>query len=117
VTRAVFSHGDQFLITVGGNDKSVLIWETDFGLKQKEMVDDDSHDEITDAELAQLEENLVDESRVRKQTLKDQRKIEDQKKIEEARNNAQEPDLFDFGLYKFEDNVGDEFLAVKPWKQ
>mgnify|MGYP000571678315 CR=1 FL=1 len=29
----------------------------------------------------------------------------------------QEPELFDFGLYKFEDNVGDEFLAVKPWKQ
>lgn len=31
VTRAAFSVNDKYLITVGGNDRTVLVWETDFG--------------------------------------------------------------------------------------
>jgi hypothetical protein len=30
VTRVLFSANDKYVITVGGHDKTVLIWETDF---------------------------------------------------------------------------------------
>lgn len=29
--RVRFTSDDNFLITVGGNDKSVIVWKTDFG--------------------------------------------------------------------------------------
>ena len=32
VTRVQFTHNDKYLISSGGNDKSVMIWETDFNL-------------------------------------------------------------------------------------
>jgi microtubule-associated protein-like 6 len=32
VTKCKFSANDNFLVTTGGNDKTVLIWETDFGV-------------------------------------------------------------------------------------
>jgi WD40 repeat protein len=31
VTKCKFSAGDTYLVTTGGHDKTVLIWETDFG--------------------------------------------------------------------------------------
>lgn len=31
VTKVKFSQGDRFLVSTGGNDKTVIIWETDFG--------------------------------------------------------------------------------------
>ena len=32
MTKCKFSANDNFLVTTGGNDKTVLIWETDFGV-------------------------------------------------------------------------------------
>ena len=32
VTKCKFSANDSYLVTTGGNDKTVLIWETDFGV-------------------------------------------------------------------------------------
>jgi echinoderm microtubule-associated protein-like 6 len=31
ITKCKFSSGDNYLVTTGGHDKTVLIWETDFG--------------------------------------------------------------------------------------
>ena len=32
VTRVKFSHNDTFLLSTGGNDKTLLVWETDFSM-------------------------------------------------------------------------------------
>ena len=32
VTRVKFSKGDRFIVSTGGNDKTVIVWETDFCL-------------------------------------------------------------------------------------
>jgi hypothetical protein len=32
VTKVKFSANDTYLVTTGGHDKTVLIWETDFSL-------------------------------------------------------------------------------------
>ena len=31
VTKVKFSSGDRFVVSTGGNDKTVIIWQTDFG--------------------------------------------------------------------------------------
>lgn len=39
VTKVKFSADDTFVVSTGGNDKTVLIWKTDFGMddpKQKQ---------------------------------------------------------------------------------
>jgi WD40 repeat protein len=32
VTKVKFSANDQYVVTTGGNDKTVIVWETDFAL-------------------------------------------------------------------------------------
>ena len=32
VTKVKFSANDRFVISTGGNDKTVIVWETDFAL-------------------------------------------------------------------------------------
>ena len=32
VTKIKFSANDQFVVSAGGNDKTVIVWETDFGM-------------------------------------------------------------------------------------
>jgi len=31
ITTVKFTHNDDYLISTGGNDKTVLVWKTDFG--------------------------------------------------------------------------------------
>lgn len=62
VTRVAFSANDRYLISVGGNDKTVLIWETDFADGKV----DQSDDAELDGDEAAIEEDLVDQSRVKK---------------------------------------------------
>lgn len=62
VTRVVFSADDHFLISVGGNDKTVLVWETDFAVGKS--VEDPSDDLEVDEDSGMIEEDLIDQSRV-----------------------------------------------------
>jgi WD40 repeat protein len=64
VTRVVFSADDNFLVSVGGNDKTVLVWETDFALGKSGG--DPSDDVEEDEDPAPIEEDLIDQSRTRK---------------------------------------------------
>lgn len=32
VTKVKFSANDKYVITTGGNDKTVIVWETDFAM-------------------------------------------------------------------------------------
>ena len=58
VSRVRFSANDKFLVTVGGYDHSVLVWEVQRTQNaQKEM-------EVNPAEDAVIEEDLTDQSKV-----------------------------------------------------
>jgi microtubule-associated protein-like 6 len=37
VTKVKFSAGDKYVISTGGNDKTVLVWETDFSIEKGGM--------------------------------------------------------------------------------
>ena len=64
VTRVVFSADDHFLISVGGNDKTVLVWETDFAAGKS--AEDPNDDLEVDEDSGNIEEDLVDQSRAKK---------------------------------------------------
>jgi len=50
VTKCKFTFDDGFLVSTGGNDKCTLVWETDFGGKNK-----DSHISQHKAEIEQAQ--------------------------------------------------------------
>lgn len=41
VTKVKFSSGDKYVISTGGNDKTVIIWETDFGANSNKLDEED----------------------------------------------------------------------------
>ena len=59
IPKVRFTPNDQFLISVGGNDKSVFIWETDFGknILKEESEDEDEEEEEEDDEEEEEEED------------------------------------------------------------
>jgi microtubule-associated protein-like 6 len=118
VTRVVFSAQDRYLVSVGGNDKTVLIWETDFGTENAKAVhhEEEPVDEAEDDDEDELahEEDLVDQGgvlRAQRQARHEERKQAAMNADEDA-DDQEASDLFQ----KYEDNNGDELLAAKPWK-
>jgi len=51
VTRVAFSNDNQYVISAGGQDKTVMVWKTDFG-------DEDSDDDAEPEDRQALEELL-----------------------------------------------------------
>ena len=45
VPKVRFSNDDRFLISVGGNDKSVLVWETDFGVQREDEDEEEDNEQ------------------------------------------------------------------------
>ena len=92
------------MITVGGHDKTVLVWETDFSAADSKL-DADLGDEVAaDEDSYAIEEDHVDQSRVEKQQWKVRRRQEVQRLPE------RELDLFT----RCDELEGDEALAVRP---
>lgn len=48
VTRVRFTFDDSFLVSTGGNDKSIIIWKTDFGCGKKADLKNDMGEEGAD---------------------------------------------------------------------
>lgn len=113
VTRAVFSASDKYLVTTGGADKTVLVWQTDLAADDA----DDDDDQVDEKEGARISEDLTDQSKIAKQRAKDARRdaFEAEKERKKAEGESLELDPLDLFL-KYEDAEGDEFLAVKPWR-
>ena len=64
-------------MTVGGNDRTVLVWETDFSSNNnlhRHGEDEEDHTRVTEDEQAEIEDSLIDQSKITKQRFKDQRK-------------------------------------------
>lgn len=51
MTRVAFSNDNQYVISAGGQDKTVMVWKTDFG-------DEDSDDDAEPEDRQALEELL-----------------------------------------------------------
>ena len=65
IPKIRFTPNDQFLISVGGNDKSVFIWETDFGeQKIKEEFEEDEEEEEEEDDEEEEEEEDEEESEI-----------------------------------------------------
>jgi len=69
VLNAAFSPGDKYLLTVGGQDRTVLVWATNFRVS----FDDDEQAASTE-EVAEINDELADESKAIKQKWKNERR-------------------------------------------
>ena len=101
VTKVKFSNDDAFVISIGGNDKCVFVWQTDMAKDVEEP--DNSHDDVKIDEINK--EKALD-----KKSPEQREKV--QKKIGAAIENN-DPNTF----FQFEElGEGDQFMAVKPWE-
>ncbi|CAG9325772.1 unnamed protein product [Blepharisma stoltei] len=102
VTKCKFSSNDAFLVSTGGNDKCVFVWQTDMAVPDTDPVyDEDNKIEFEDIpkEMALNKKN---------EEVKEKTKV----KVAAALENN-DPNSF----FQFEElGEGDQFLAVKPWE-
>lgn len=107
VTRVRFTHNDSRMISTGGNDKCILVWDTDFGAGDEEGGAAEAEEENNVEEEQEFEDNANDY--VERKTKKDKYgrpPVEEEPKHEEEEG----------GLFEIEHaEAGDEFMAVKPW--
>jgi microtubule-associated protein-like 6 len=57
VTKIRFTPDDNFLVSVGGNDKSVFVWETDFGNNNKKKESENKSEETEEEEEEEEDED------------------------------------------------------------
>lgn len=103
VTNVKFSHDDAFLVSTGGNDKCVFVWQTDFAVPDSDPVYEE--DSKTESEDISKEQAVVNKRNV---DVKEKTKVKVQAALE---NN--DPNSF-FQLEEL--GEGDQFMAVKPWE-
>lgn len=109
VTKVKFSNDDRFLVSVGGYDKTVIIWSTDFGIEEAPAA------EPAAEELAEPEEEVKDptaEDAYNETDLSEvEAKIQEMAKESEKKKKKEEK----VGLFQVEEEKGDNFMASKPW--
>ena len=92
IPKIRFTPNDKYLISVGGNDKSVFVWETDFdNNKSKKEVDkyeekendydDEEEEEESDEEEEEEEKKILDKKPIKKASIKNDKKSEKINKI------------------------------------
>lgn len=113
LTEVKFTVGDNYLITVGGNDKTVIVWATDFGASSKQDDEDEEEAVISgDDDVGEEMDEDEDEDDIDMGATKQKKFVQEQKQKKAPPKKAVEDD----GLFDVEEaGAGDEFMAVKPW--
>ncbi|CAD8200325.1 unnamed protein product [Paramecium octaurelia] len=96
VMRVRFTCDDNFLISVGGNDKSIIVWKTDFGSAQGKV------------EQVNLQEFCKEEGAddIDMPVKKKKAQPPPKKQIQQDENSV---------FSQEETDEGDQFMACKPW--
>jgi microtubule-associated protein-like 6 len=117
VTKVKFTKSDKFCVTTGGNDKTLLFWETDFCLDDPNSQANAVHDDDSEANNAVVNEDdeyvtsRVDTAKIEKAKAKEAHKAAMKPSKSQVQDEADEDDMF-----AMEDvGEGDEFMAVRPW--
>lgn len=101
VTKVKFSVDDAFVVSTGGNDKCVFVWQTDMASDAEPDTGSSEDTKTDDIGNYKVTEKKNDENREKAK-----------KKIGAALENN-DPNSF----FQFEElGEGDQFLAVKPWE-
>ena len=88
VTKIRFTPDDNFLVSVGGNDKSVFVWETDFGNNNKKKESENKSEETEEEEEEEEDEEEEKEEKTDKKEKSN--KIEKKKKKEKYLTEEEE---------------------------
>lgn len=115
VCRVKFTANDKYLVSVGGNDKTLFFWETDFCMDDPDSnanrQPEEDHDEADIHPDDEFVTNRIDRAKTLKQAAKAEAKAQRAPPKREAQMDADADDMF-----AMEDvGDGDEFMAVKPW--
>ena len=115
VTKVRFTANDRFVISTGGNDMTVMVWETDIeqagGQQNQEgygAVDEEEYEATVIGDDDLDGEVYFDHNAARRQRTKNN-------KAQQAQHHAVEPNESDPFAEEALDH-GDEALAVIPWK-
>ena len=101
VTNVRFSANDRYLASVGGHDKTFILWKAE--------------DEESEEDLAHVASEEVEDSYETEGEEEKKEETEEEKKKEQKKHKKEEPDMMD--MFEIEDaGPGDQFMAVKPWK-
>ena len=114
VTSLKFMMNDNFLISVGGNDKTSIIWTTDFGGQNKKLANSREPLALKSKENQDWEDDFVQKKSLRHKYAED---FEQQGYTDMNQNEPENVENKEnTGLFMEEEvDVGDEFMAVKPW--
>ena len=108
-----FTYNDARCISTGGNDKCILVWDTDFGSGADAG---ENAGELEEEQVAPEQEFEDDESQyIRRRWRRDKYNRPSQ---EMSKSRIDEPVEEEGGMAFFQVEKiegGDEFLAVKPW--
>jgi len=111
VTKVKFSAGDNYVVSTGGNDKTVLIWETDFGMDNPAS-QIQPEEEMEEPIAAGNPDDDFEEPKIDMAKIEKQKRKEEEKKSKPKAAAPSDPD----DPFQMEDvGEGDEFMAVKPW--
>ena len=117
VTKVKFAFDDCFLISTGGNDKAVIIWESDFGASDQNIkdnnipldinVEEHGEEEFDKREFLQRKKKVIGADKHKQ--YKEGYKEEATGKKLELKKAEDDP------LFVEEEDKGDESMTIKPW--
>lgn len=115
VTGVQFMMNDNFLVSVGGNDKTSIVWTTDFGTSHKKLESSRQPLALKDGNREEWED---EDDFVHKKSLRHKYADDFEKEgyTTQAKGPVEPEDKENAGLFAEEEvEAGDEFMAVKPW--